>query len=89
MNRCSLPDWVTSHVSESAKDISSGYMAALCRYKLEEYKKTIRNVGKSNLRFIFSCSDLQFKLLKMTKTCPFMVIYFCVLFYLNFRFILP
>ena len=34
VNRCFLPDWVTCHVSENVMEISSGYMAALCRYKL-------------------------------------------------------
>ena len=70
MNRCSLPDWVTCHVSESAKHITSVYMAALSRYKLEAYKKTIRDVRNYNLRSIFSPTDLQFKLLKMTKNMP-------------------
>jgi hypothetical protein len=52
MNRCSLPDSVTCHISESAKDIASGYTAALCRYKLEAYKKTIQDIGNYNLRSI-------------------------------------
>jgi hypothetical protein len=52
LNRCPLPDWVKCHVSESAKDISSGYMAALCRYKLETYMKTIWDIGNYKLRSI-------------------------------------
>jgi hypothetical protein len=52
MNRCSLPDWVTCCASESAKDISSGYMAALCRYKLVSYMKTIWDGGNYKFRSI-------------------------------------